>query len=76
MMQENISVYGIPLFERAPFLFPISTDIDYDDDGLPNDYEVTMLMDPFDPSNAWEDHDSDGWTTKSEYELETDPFGS
>jgi PKD repeat protein len=47
---------------------------DADGDGLPNDWEITYGLDPFDPSDAALDSDKDTLTNLEEYLLGTDPM--
>jgi len=46
---------------------------DADEDGMPNGWESSHGLDPFDSSDAAEDVDSDGLTNLEEYGYHTDP---
>ena len=46
---------------------------DWDNDGLPNSYEITNYLDPFDASDAVKDMDGDGLTALQEYQHGTNP---
>lgn len=46
---------------------------DRDGDGLPNDYETGLGLDPDDPEDARLDVDGDGWNYVDEYNAGTDP---
>jgi len=49
------------------------TDIDTDDDGMPDGWEVTFSLDPLDPTDAVEDPDGDDLINLEEFLLGTDP---
>ena len=46
---------------------------DRDNDGLPDDYEVAIGLDPQDPVDAQEDQDNDGLTALEEFNIGTHP---
>ena len=46
---------------------------DSDGDGIPDDVEITLGLNPNDPVDAREDQDGDGLSSLDEYELGTDP---
>ncbi len=46
---------------------------DEDGDGLPDDYETLVGLNPNDPIDALEDQDKDGLSALEEFELNTDP---
>jgi hypothetical protein len=48
-------------------------DPDSDDDGMPDDYELTFGLDPADPQDAHGDLDGDGESNLREYLAGTDP---
>ena len=45
---------------------------DADQDGLPDEFEIANGLDPFDPIDAYEDHDKDGLSALEEYLAGTD----
>lgn len=47
---------------------------DEDDDLLPDDWELSVGLDPADPADAWFDNDADGLINLQEFILETDPM--
>jgi hypothetical protein len=47
--------------------------IDSDGDGIPDDAEARLALNPNDPSDALQDPDHDGLTNLQEYQLGTDP---
>ena len=47
---------------------------DGDGDGLPDDYERSVGLDPTNPDDAGEDPDNDGLDNRGEFEGGTDPF--
>lgn len=49
----------------------VSISGDADQDGLPDDFELTNSLDPNDPLDAAEDPDNDGLTTEQEYQVGT-----
>ena len=75
-MKENITKYGVPLCINASFLYGTLNESDFDDDGIPDDIETLLLMDPGNPDDAWMDYDNDGFMNKVELcdGLYTDPF--
>jgi len=40
---------------------------DTDRDGMPNDWEIRMGLDPYDPADAWYDYDDDKYLNVTEY---------
>jgi len=50
------------------------TDLDDDNDSMPDDYEIANGFDPLDPSDADEDFDRDGRSNASEYAVGTNPL--
>jgi len=57
--------------------FWITTDLeDTDSDGMPDYWEEKYGFDPFDPTDADEDEDDDGYTNVEEYEDGTNPLKS
>ena len=46
---------------------------DTDSDGMPDSWETDNELDPFDPADASQDADNDGWTNLQEYLLDYDP---
>jgi cytolysin (calcineurin-like family phosphatase) len=50
-----------------------NADLDDDNDGMPDTYEIEYGLDPFDPADAGEDPDEDQFTNLEESEWQTDP---
>ncbi len=46
---------------------------DFDNDGMPNDWELEYGLNPIDPTDAKIDSDKDGLSNLEEYQKETDP---
>jgi len=46
---------------------------DSDNDGIPDDYELSQGFDPYNPLDAFDDPDGDGYSNLDEYNLGTDP---
>jgi len=57
----------------APTPGPQTAPVDSDGDGLPNAWEETYGLDPFNPADAALDSDSDGLTNLEEYQAGTHP---
>jgi DNA-binding MarR family transcriptional regulator len=55
---------------------PPSSSVDTDNDGLPDNWEVTHGFNPNDPSDANTDFDGDGYTNLDEYQTGTAPDDS
>ena len=51
----------------------IRNDTDWDNDGMPNDWEIQHGLNPYDPLDAHLDKDGDGLSNLEEYLLGTDP---
>ena len=51
----------------------VKVEIDSDDDGLPNEWELQYGFNPNDGKDAAADVDGDGFTNLEEYEAKTDP---
>ncbi|MBU0677328.1 MAG: thrombospondin type 3 repeat-containing protein [Verrucomicrobia bacterium] len=49
-------------------------DNDHDNDGMPNDWEISHGLNPSDPSDASGNPDGDDYTNLEEYQNGTDPF--
>lgn len=49
---------------------------DTDEDGLPDNYELAVGLDPTNPLDALADSDADGLSNLQEFDYGTDPFGS
>ena len=47
--------------------------LDSDSDGMPDDWELSNGLNPFDPFDALQDTDGDGKTNREEFEAGTDP---
>src|SRR6185369_611068 len=47
---------------------------DFDRDGMADFWELAYFYDPTDPTDALLDDDGDGWTTRQEFELGTNPY--
>ncbi|MGA1866192.1 MAG: hypothetical protein ACMUFK_01855, partial [Thermoplasmatota archaeon] len=76
-MKENISNYGVPLCFNASFLYGKLNESDFDDDGIPDEMEIDLLMDPVNPEDAWMDYNGDGKSNKVQLMDEnTDPLDS
>ena len=64
--------------EKCPFCGvaqpkKIKVSVDSDKDGLPNDYEISIGLNPNDPTDAKGDLDKDGFTNLEEYLAKTNP---
>jgi len=57
----------------ASQVFELRVPEDADGDGLPDDYEIGVGLDPADPTDASSDRDLDGLTAAEEFERGTDP---
>jgi hypothetical protein len=51
----------------------VTVQIDSDGDGMPDDWEFTYGLNPFDPSDATQDSDGDGFSNRDEYIAGTNP---
>ncbi len=51
-----------------------SCDLDDDNDGMPDSFEIANGFDPFDSADAAQDADGDGVTNLAEFEDGTDPL--
>jgi hypothetical protein len=47
---------------------------DTDNDGIPDDWEKRYGFNPYDPNDASNDQDDDGFTNKEEYQQGTNPL--
>ena len=52
---------------------PADTTSDQDGDGMPDSWEITYGLDPFDAADATVDSNGDGYTNLQEYQRGTDP---
>ncbi len=57
----------------APMSYTVVVPLDYDSDGIPDDWEVAHNLNPQDASDAARDDDGDGFTNLEEYIAGTDP---
>jgi hypothetical protein len=64
---------GVLVTNAAPVIDP---DMDADGDGLPNSFELSYGLDPFDPRDAVQDDDGDGQPNIKEVLAGTDPTNS
>jgi hypothetical protein len=53
-----------------------NSDRDDDNDGMPDNWELSNQLDPFDASDAANDSDGDGYTNLAEYRAGSDPHVS
>ena len=66
----------LALTNDAPGVDIALTDLDTDEDGMADWWEVENSLDPSDPSDASDDPDTDGLTNLQEYQNGTDPHDS
>ncbi len=66
---------GNPLdnFTSYQFMSTIDFDLDTDEDGMPDGWELYYGLDPYDPADAQEDPDGDGYSNLEEFEGFSDP---
>ena len=60
----------------TPLSPPPADTTDDDEDGLPDDWELTHGLDPQDPGDADDDPDDDGLTNAQEFQRESHPQGT
>ncbi|MEJ2406167.1 MAG: FG-GAP-like repeat-containing protein [Candidatus Thiodiazotropha sp.] len=65
---------GSEAAELSAFDLSVTENLDIDDDGMPNDWELAHGLDPFDPQDANGDRDGDGKTNLEEYLAGSDPL--
>ena len=51
----------------------LTADLDNDNDGLPDEWEIAEGLDPLSPYDAWQDPDRDGRLNRDEYQQQSDP---
>ena len=71
MGHDTTSGYG--LVQAYNSLIAAGGDGDADVDGMPDSWESSQGLNPYDPSDAVDDPDGDGFTNLDEYNFETDP---
>lgn len=73
---EVIAVDQSGNVSEAATLTVTTLDLDSDDDGMPDSYEIEFGLDPSDPGDAESDSDGDGLSALREYQLSTDPLSA
>src|SRR5882672_1281771 len=64
-------VRGSEIDTASPFLIS-----DSDQDGLPDLWEIVHGLNPYDPADALDDPDGDGYSNRNEYFAGTDPHSA
>ncbi len=70
----SVRAYDGKTFSEITFMKFKVMNVDSDLDGIPNEIEEILLMDPFNPIDGRMDFDGDGFTNVEEYKAQTDPF--
>lgn len=75
IIEEQLKNECSSFFEkRAYYQDTNNAELDKDNDGMPNQWELQNGLDPDDASDASLDHDEDGLTNLEEYQAGTDPM--
>ena len=70
----SVRAYDGKTFSEITFLQFKVMNLDSDLDGIPNEVEEVLMMDPFNPIDGRMDFDEDGFTNVEEHLAKTDPF--
>jgi hypothetical protein len=69
----NVVSYQPGSVSQQARLGVVTTGLDNDHDGIPNDWETAYNFDPNNPADATQDADGDGYSNHDEYIAGTDP---